>query len=161
LLSLLASRACETAWTLLAGELLAVRGERDRIGTELATLKANAAHFDEQKRLLIEAQDTLRKEFEAAGAKVLEGAQEAFLKRAQGTVRRFRGQERPSGSRVACAPVRRPASRATRSRFRRSKREGSMHFGQLTGPGSMRIAQRQEQVAPRRAGSANRWRNAA
>lgn len=51
--------------------------------TELATLKANAAHFEEQKRLLIDAQETLRKEFEAAGNKVLASAQEAFLKRAQ------------------------------------------------------------------------------
>src|SRR4029078_8081764 len=88
----------------LAGELLAVRGERDRIGTELATLKANAAHFDEQKRLLIEAQDTLRKEFEAAGAKVLEGAQEAFRKRAQD---RFAVSEDKNAERIKAllAPV--------------------------------------------------------
>ena len=55
----------------------------DALRAELATLKANAAHFDEQKRLLLEAQEVLKKEFEAAGAKVLEGAQEAFLRRAQ------------------------------------------------------------------------------
>ena len=46
---------------------------------ELATLKANEATFDKQQRLLLQAQEALRKEFEAAGAKVLEGAQEAFL----------------------------------------------------------------------------------
>jgi len=53
------------------------------VSAELATLKANAAHFEEQKKLLVEAQENLKKEFEAAGAKVLEGAQDAFLKRAQ------------------------------------------------------------------------------
>ena len=67
----------------LADELAAVRSSREGLAAELATLKANAAHFDEQKRLLLEAQDGLRKEFEAAGAKVLENAQEAFLRRAQ------------------------------------------------------------------------------
>ncbi|MDG2003008.1 MAG: DNA recombination protein RmuC [Novosphingobium sp.] len=61
----------------------AVRSERDSLHRELATLKANAANFEEQKRLLIEAQDVLKKEFEAAGNKVLASAQEAFLKRAQ------------------------------------------------------------------------------
>ena len=50
---------------------------------ELATLRANAAHFEEQKRLLLEAQEGLKKEFENAGAKVLERAQAAFMERAQ------------------------------------------------------------------------------
>jgi len=50
---------------------------------ELATLRANAAHFEEQKRLLLEAQEGLKKEFENAGAKVLERAQTAFMERAQ------------------------------------------------------------------------------
>lgn len=66
----------------LARELAEVRESREAIGAELATLKANALHFDEQKRLLIEAQETLRKEFENAGNKVLERAQETFLTRA-------------------------------------------------------------------------------
>ena len=65
--------------------------------SELATLKANAVHFDEQKRLLLEAQEGLRKEFEAAGAKVLEGAQEVFLKRAQD---RFSESEKTSAERL-------------------------------------------------------------
>ena len=67
----------------LAGELATVRADRDAARAELATLKANAAHFDEQQRLLIAAQDSLKKEFENAGAKVLEKAQEAFLVQAQ------------------------------------------------------------------------------
>ncbi|MET0179202.1 MAG: DNA recombination protein RmuC [Novosphingobium sp.] len=64
------------------GELVAVRAQHGAARDELATLKANAANFAEQQRLLLEAKAALAKEFEAAGAKVLEGAQEAFLKRA-------------------------------------------------------------------------------
>lgn len=67
----------------LAHEVAELRNSREALAGELATLKANAVNFEEQKRLLIEAQASLKKEFEAAGAKVLEGAQEAFLKRAQ------------------------------------------------------------------------------
>lgn len=67
----------------LAGELATVRSDRDAVRAELATLKANAEHFEEQKRLLLEAQEGLKKEFENAGQKVLEKAQEAFLIRAQ------------------------------------------------------------------------------
>ncbi len=66
----------------LGAELAAVRHRNETLGGELATLKANAAHFDEQKRLLLEAQEGLKKEFENAGARVLEKAQEVFLNRA-------------------------------------------------------------------------------
>lgn len=66
----------------LARELAQVRENREAIRAELATLKANALHFEEQKRLLVEAQETLKKEFENAGNKVLERAQETFLSRA-------------------------------------------------------------------------------
>jgi len=59
-----------------------LRAEQARLGAELAELKANAANFEEQKRLLLEAQEVLKKEFENAGAKVLGAAQEAFLNRA-------------------------------------------------------------------------------
>jgi len=67
----------------LLQELSVLRVDREALRAELATMTANAAHFDEQKRLLLEAQEGLRKEFENAGAKVLQNAQEAFLKRAQ------------------------------------------------------------------------------
>jgi len=85
-------------------QLAALRAEQDGLVGEVATLKANASHFDEQKRLLIEAQDALRKEFENAGAKVLEGAQEAFLRRAQA---RFDESEKASSERLKTllAPV--------------------------------------------------------
>ena len=88
----------------LAAELVQVRSTGDAARAELATLKANAAHFDEQKRLLLDAQEALKKEFEAAGAKVLEGAQEAFLKRAQD---RFTESEKTNAQRIGAmlAPV--------------------------------------------------------
>ena len=64
---------------------------------ELATLKANAANFEEQKRVLIEAQESLKKEFENAGAKVLAQAQEALLNRAQ---ERFSQSEEKNEARI-------------------------------------------------------------
>ena len=59
---------------------LADKGE---LAAQIAALKADALNFDEQKRLLLQAQEGLRKEFENAGSKVLERAQEVFLTRAQ------------------------------------------------------------------------------
>jgi DNA recombination protein RmuC len=50
---------------------------------ENATLKANAANFEEQKAGLMTAQESLKKEFENAGAKILAQAQEVLLNRAQ------------------------------------------------------------------------------
>lgn len=50
---------------------------------ELATLKANAANFEEQKAGLLTAQESLKAEFQAAGAKILAQAQETLLNRAQ------------------------------------------------------------------------------
>ncbi len=64
---------------------------------ELATLKANAASFAEQKAGLITAQDSLKREFEAAGAKILATAQEALLNRAQ---ERFAQSEEKNEARI-------------------------------------------------------------
>ncbi len=63
----------------LAGQLETVRTQREGLAAELATLKANAANFDEQKRLLVEAREELLKEFQLTGSKVLGAAQEKFL----------------------------------------------------------------------------------
>jgi DNA recombination protein RmuC len=49
----------------------------------IATLEADERHFEEQKAGLIAAQDSLKKEFENAGARVLERAQEVLMARAQ------------------------------------------------------------------------------
>jgi DNA recombination protein RmuC len=141
----------------LVGELAGVRAERDALGTELATLKANAAHFDEQKRLLLEAQEALRKEFEAAGAKVLEGAQEAFLKRAQ---ERFTVSEEKNEAKIKAllAPVGdRLKSYEEQVAALEAKRVDS--FGQLTGLiEGMRVGQ--EQVRAEAARLGNSLRNA-
>ncbi len=67
----------------LAQELDGARAERQSLATELATLKANAAHFEEQKRLLVSAREELLKEFQNTGHAVLNKAQEAFLARAE------------------------------------------------------------------------------
>jgi DNA recombination protein RmuC len=71
---------------------------------ELATHKANAAHFDEQKAALIAAQESLKKEFEASGARVLAAAQEQFMVQAQ---QRFAHSEEKSAERLKAllAPV--------------------------------------------------------
>ena len=64
---------------------------------ELATLQANAANFDAQKRSLIEAQESLKQSFEVAGAKILGAAQEALLSRAQ---ERFTQSEEKNEARI-------------------------------------------------------------
>lgn len=90
--------------TALTADLATTRAARNALADELASLKADATHFAEQKRLLVEAQDALRKEFENAGNKVLEKAQEAFLARAGA---RFEESERTQGERLKAllAPV--------------------------------------------------------
>ncbi|HET9630442.1 MAG TPA: DNA recombination protein RmuC, partial [Novosphingobium sp.] len=94
-----------------AAQLETVRAARDQVlhekadlTAELAALKADAANFEEQKRLLIEAQEALRKEFENAGNRVLEKAQETFLARAH---ERFTQSEKANAERIAnlLAPV--------------------------------------------------------
>ena len=64
---------------------------------ELATLKANAASFDQQKAGLMQAQASLKSEFEAAGAKILGQAQEVLLERAQ---QRFSQSEEKNEARI-------------------------------------------------------------
>ncbi len=98
-----ASERATHAETLAAG----LDAERQAHGTaraELATLREKTANFDEQFRLLREAEERMRKEFENAGAKVLAGAQEVFLARAQ---ERFEVSERQSAERLKTllAPV--------------------------------------------------------
>ncbi len=60
----------------------AIRDERDLLNSKIATLEANATNFEEKQAILLQSKETLKAEFEAAGAKVLGEAQEAFLRRA-------------------------------------------------------------------------------
>ncbi|MEY4240091.1 MAG: recombination protein RmuC [Pseudomonadota bacterium] len=71
---------------------------------ENATLKANAANFEQQKAGLLAAQESLKKEFENAGAKILAQAQEVLLNRAQ---ERLTQSEEKSAERLTAllAPV--------------------------------------------------------
>ena len=80
-----------------AAQLDALQRERNGAAFELATLRQKTANFEEQKRLLIEAQELLRKEFENSGAKVLQTAQDAFLQRAGA---RFEESERTNAERI-------------------------------------------------------------
>jgi DNA recombination protein RmuC len=66
----------------LGHELSLVRSERERLAAELAGLRADAAHFEEQKRLLIAAREEMLAQFKLAGNDALAKAQEQFLQRA-------------------------------------------------------------------------------
>jgi DNA recombination protein RmuC len=141
----------------LAAELPDLRASREALRAELATFKANAANFDEKQKLLIEAQETLKKEFQAAGAKVLEGAQQAFLARAQ---ERFAVSEQRSEEKLKSllAPVgERLKSYEEQVSALEAKRVDA--FGQLTGLiEGMRVGQ--EQVRAEAARLGNSLRNA-
>lgn len=81
----------------LAGELARDRAAIGAITAELATLKANAAHFEEQKKLLVEAREELLREFQNTGNAVLGKAQEQFLKAAS---ERFGHAEKSSEEKI-------------------------------------------------------------
>ena len=94
-------------------------------------MKANAIHLEEQKRLLLDAQEALRKEFEAAGNRVLASAQDTFLKRAEA---RFEESQKASAERLSTilAPVgERLKSYEAQVQALEAKRVDA--FGQLTG----------------------------
>ena len=107
---------------------------------ELATLKANAANFEEQKAGLLIAQESLKAEFAAAGAKILAQAQETLLARAQ---ERFTQSEEKSAERLKAllAPVdQRLKSYEEQVAALEAQRVDA--FGQLTGQiESMRVGQ--------------------
>jgi len=141
----------------LAGELAQVREKGDLARAELATLKANADNFDEQKRLLVEAREQLLKEFQNTGSKVLGEAQEAFLKRAN---ERFGHAEKSSEEKLKAllAPVGEKLNRYEKQVSElEAKRVDS--FGQLNGLiQSMREGQ--EKVREEAARLGNSLRNA-
>lgn len=115
----------------LADALASVRDAYGAAQGELATLRANAVHQEEQKRLLMDAQEALKKEFEAAGNRVLASAQEAFLARAQA---RFEESEKTSDERLKAtlAPVG-DRLRRYEEQVRSLEARRVDAFGQLTG----------------------------
>ncbi|HKX78144.1 MAG TPA: DNA recombination protein RmuC [Novosphingobium sp.] len=141
----------------LAGELAEARSQREAVRAELATLKANAAHFDEQKRLLMDAQEALKKEFENAGNRVLEQAQASFLSRANA---RFEESEKASAERLRTllAPVG-ERLKSYEEQVSTLEKQRIDAFGQLTGQiEAMRAGQ--EQVRAEAARLGNSLRNA-
>jgi DNA recombination protein RmuC len=78
-----------------------VQDERASLAERLAALESAAAErekaFAEQKAALLAAQESLRKEFENTGSRVLEQAQKAFLERAEA---RFRQSEEAGEARI-------------------------------------------------------------
>lgn len=135
----------------------ALRREQRELSSELATLREKSANFDEQKRLLIEAQEALRKEFENAGAKVLEGAQEAFLRRAGA---RFEESEKANAERIATllAPVG-ERLKSYEEQVSQLEKQRVDAFGQLNGQiEALRTGQEQVRIEAMRLG--NSLRNA-
>ena len=119
---------------------------------KLATLEAHATNFDEQKRLLLTAQEGLKKEFENAGAKVLAQAQEAMLTRAQ---ERFTQSEEKNEARIKALlePVgQRLAS--YEAQVGKLEKDRVDAFGQLTGLiEGMRVGQEQVRAEAARLGN--------
>lgn len=74
------SNALDLARTAHSDTVGILRSENAGIAAELAGLREKTANFEEQKNLLLNAQEALKKEFELAGAKVLADAQTALLK---------------------------------------------------------------------------------
>ncbi len=124
---------------------------------EVATLQANAANFAEQKRSLIEAQESLKREFEVAGARILGQAQEALLNRAQ---ERFAQSEEKNEARIKALlePVgQRLAS--YEAQVGKLEKERVDAFGQLGGL-IQSLREGQEQVRAEAARLGNSLRNA-
>lgn len=85
----------------LLARLDSLQAERAALAERLAALESASAErekaFAEQKAALLAAQDSLKKEFENAGSRVLEQAQKAFLERAEA---RFRQSEEAGEAKI-------------------------------------------------------------
>lgn len=124
---------------------------------ENATLKANAANFEEQKAGLLAAQESLKKEFENAGAKILAQAQDALLNRAQ---ERLAQSEEKSAERLKAllAPVD-ERLKSYEQQVQTLEQQRVDAFGQLTGL-IQSLREGQEQVRAEAARLGNSLTNA-
>ena len=124
---------------------------------ENATLKANAANFEEQKAGLIAAQESLKREFENAGAKILAQAQDVLLNRAQ---ERLTQSEEKSAERLKAllAPVDERLKSYERQ-VQTLEQQRVDAFGQLTGL-IQSLREGQEQVRAEAARLGNSLTNA-
>lgn len=119
---------------------------------ENATLKANAANFEEQKAGLMAAQESLKKEFENAAAKILAQAQEVMLTRAQ---ERLTQSEEKSAERLTAllSPVN-ERLKSYEQQVQTLEQQRVDAFGQLTGLiQSMREGQEQVRAEAARLGN--------
>lgn len=124
---------------------------------ENATLKANAANFEEQKAGLLAAQESLKKEFENAGARILAQAQDALLNRAQ---ERLAQSEEKSAERLKAllAPVD-ERLKSYEQQVQTLEQQRVDAFGQLTGL-IQSLREGQEQVRAEAARLGNSLTNA-
>lgn len=126
--------------------------ELSEASIENATLKANAANFEEQKAGLMSAQESLKKEFENAGAKILAQAQEVMLNRAQ---ERLTQSEEKSAERLTAllGPVN-ERLKSYEQQVQTLEQQRVDAFGQLTGLiQSMREGQEQVRAEAARLGN--------
>lgn len=124
---------------------------------ENATLKANVANFEEQKAGLVAAQESLKKEFENAGSKILAQAQETLLNRAQ---ERLTQSEEKSAERLKAllAPVD-ERLKSYEQQVQTLEQQRVDAFGQLTGL-IQSLREGQEQVRAEAARLGNSLTNA-
>ncbi|MEQ5787164.1 DNA recombination protein RmuC [Erythrobacter sp. NFXS35] len=140
----------------LLTRLDAVQTDRAALAERLAALESAATErekaFTEQKAALLGAQESMRKEFENAGSKVLEAAQMTFLERAEA---RFRQSEETGEAKLKAllSPVgEKLASYEKQVADLEAKRTDA--FGQLTGViQSMREGQEEIRKEARRLGN--------
>ncbi|WP_066526276.1 DNA recombination protein RmuC [Erythrobacter sp. CCH5-A1] len=145
----------------LLARLDSVQADRAALAEKLAALESAAAErekaFAEQKSALLAAQDSLRKEFENAGSRVLEQAQKAFLERADA---RFQESEKTSAERLKSllAPVDQRL-RSYEEQVQLLEKQRVDAFGQLLGQiDALRVGQEAVRVEALRLG--NSLRNA-
>ena len=119
----------------LMARLDSVQADRAQLAERLAALESASAErekaFAEQKATLLAAQDSLKKEFENAGSRVLEQAQKAFLERAEA---RFRQSEETGEAKIKAllSPVGEKLANYERQ-VADLEAKRSDAFGQLTG----------------------------
>ena len=141
----------------LALDLDAARNDRETLRARIAALEADTANFADRERLLLEARETLLKEFQNAGAKVLGEAQKSFLERAG---ERFDHAEKANEARIKALlePV---GAKLTsyEEQVRKLEQERVDAFGNLAGLiEGMRVGQ--EQIRAEAARLGNSLRNA-
>ncbi|MCA1662264.1 MAG: DNA recombination protein RmuC [Novosphingobium sp.] len=141
----------------LALDLDNARNDRETLRSRIAALEADAANFADRERLLLEARETLLREFQNAGAKVLGEAQKSFLERAG---ERFDHAEKANEARIKALlePV---GAKLTsyEDQVRKLEKERVDAFGNLAGLiEGMRVGQ--EQIRAEAARLGNSLRNA-